>query len=145
MNHLLLCPALILGTALAAQAQLLPVPNARNPDWVQTDTKLGFRPSRPDSLPGSRDRMPIADPSRSGAPTMPNALGKKNLTNIGNTYRYWDADRKLAYEWQARPGSAAPDSTVTVHQQSTGAIYTYRRRPTPPTVMGRPLRAPSDK
>jgi hypothetical protein len=145
MNHLLLCAGLVLATTLSAHAQLLPVPNARNPDWVQTDTKLGFRPSRPDSLSGSHDRMPIADPSRGGAPTMPNALGRKNLTNIGNTYRYWDADRKLAYEWQARPGSAAPDSTVTVHQQATGATYTYRRRSAPPMVQGRPLRAPSDK
>jgi hypothetical protein len=143
MNHLLLCAGLVLGTTLAAHAQLLPVPNTRNPDWVQTDTKLGFRPSRPDSLPGSRDRMPIVDPSR-GTARMPNAL-RKNLTSIGNTYRYWDADRKLAYEWQARTGSAAPDSTVTVLQQATGATYTYRRRSAPPTVQGRPLLMPSDK
>lgn len=138
MKHLLLCPTLLLGTTLAAHAQLLPVPNTRNPDWVQIDTKLGFRPSRPDSLAGGRDRMPIADPSR-GTARMPNAL-RKNLMNIGNTYRYWDADRKLAYEWQARlgSGSAAPDSTVTVHQQATGATYTYRRRPAPPSVQGRP-------
>jgi hypothetical protein len=144
MNSLLLCAAFVLGATLAAHAQLLPVPNTRNPDWVQIDIKLGFRPSQPDSLPGSRDRMPIADPSRSGTARMPNAQ-RKNLTNIGNAYRYWDAERQLAYEWRAHPGSAAPDSTVTVHQQSTGATYTYRRRPTPPTVMGRPLRAPSDK
>ncbi|RZK25649.1 MAG: hypothetical protein EOO63_15735, partial [Hymenobacter sp.] len=86
MNYLLLCPALMLGTTLAAHAQLLPVPNTRNPDWIQTDTKLGFRPSRPDTLPHSRDRMPIVDPSRNGT-KMPNALGRKNLTNIGNTYQ----------------------------------------------------------
>jgi hypothetical protein len=144
MNRLLLCPSLVLGTALAAHAQLLPVPNTRNPDWVQIDTKLGFRPSQPDTLPSGRDRMPVADPSRGNTTRMPNAQ-RKNLTSIGNTYHYWDADRKLAYEWQARSGSAAPDSTVTVRQQSTGATYTYRRRPTPPTVMGRPLSAPSDK
>ncbi|RZK97472.1 MAG: hypothetical protein EOO62_27955, partial [Hymenobacter sp.] len=89
MKQLLLLPAL-LATSLAAHAQLLPVPNTRNPDWVQTDTKLGFRPSHPDTLPGSRDRMPTVDPRRNGAPTMPNAL-RKNLTSIGNTYRYWDA------------------------------------------------------
>jgi hypothetical protein len=131
MKQLLLCPALALCTTLAAHAQLLPVPNTRNPDWVQIDTKLGFRPSRPDSLLGSRDRMPIVDPSRGSASQMPNALGKKNLINVGNAYRYWDADRKLAYEWQARPGSAAPDSIVTVQQQATGATYTYCRRVTP--------------
>jgi hypothetical protein len=142
MSQLLLCSALVLGTTLAAHAQLLPVPNTRNPDWIQTDTKLGFRPSRPDSLPGSRDRMPIANPSRGTTARMPNAQ-RKNLTNIGNTYRYWDADRKLAYEWQARPGSAAPDSTVTVQQQSTGATYTYRRRAAAPTVMGQLLLGPS--
>lgn len=142
MNQLLLCPALLLGTALAAHAQLLPVPNTRNPDWEQTDTKLGFQPSRPDSLPGSRDRMPIVDPSRGSTARIPNAQ-RKNLTSIGNSYRYWDADRQLAYEWQARPGSAAPDSTVTVRQQRTGATYTYRRRLAPPTVLGQPLLGPS--
>lgn len=125
MKQLLLLPALLAST-LAAHAQLLPVPNTRNPDWVQTDTKLGFRPSPPDTLPGSRDRMPTVDPRRNGTPAMPNAQ-RKNLTSIGNTYRYWDADRQLAYQWEARPGSAAPDSIVTVQQQATGAVYTYRR------------------
>ena len=142
MNHLLLGPALVLATALAAHAQLLPVPNTRNPDWIQTDTKLGFRPSPPDSLPGSRDRMPIADPSRGSTARIPNAQ-RKNLTSIGNTYYYWDADRQLAYEWPARPGSAAPDSTVTVRQQRTGTTYTYRRRPAPPTVLGQQFLGPS--
>jgi|GEM_PF-1790241 len=142
MNGLLLCPALLLGTALAAQAQLLPVPNTRNPDWEQTDTKLGFRPSRPDSLPGRRDRMPIVDPGRGSTARIPNAQ-RKNLLSIGNTYHYWDADRQLAYKWQARPGSAAPDSTVTVLQQRTGATYTYRRRAAPPIVLGQPLLGPS--
>ncbi len=142
MNQLVPGPALLLLTTLSAHAQLLPVPNVRNPDWVQTDTKLGFRPSRPDSLPGSRDRMPIADPSRGTAARIPNAQ-RRNLLNIGNTYRYWDADRRLTYEWQARSGSAAPDSTVTVYQQATGATFTYRRRVAPPTVQGQLLLGPS--
>jgi hypothetical protein len=142
MSHLLLSCALLLTSALAAQAQLLPVPNTRNPDWVQTDTKLGFRPSLPDSLPGSRDRMPIADLGRDQASGIPNAQ-RKNLANTGNSYRYWDTDRQLVYAWQARPGSAAPDSAVTVYQQRTGATYTYRRRAAPPTVLGQPLLGPS--
>ncbi|NML66451.1 hypothetical protein HHL22_14660 [Hymenobacter sp. RP-2-7] len=128
---------LLLGLALlatpAARAQLLPVPNTRNPDWEQTDTKLGFRPSRPDTLPAGRDRMPIADPNRGNRAAMPNALGKKSLLGMNGSYHYWDAARKLGYEWKARPGSnsAAPDSLVTVYQQATGATYTYRRRPAP--------------
>lgn len=130
MKQALLHFAVLLGPALAAHAQLLPVPNARNPDWVQTDTKLGFRPSRPDSLASHGDRMPIVDPSRGRTDQMPNAL-TKNLTKVGNTYRYWDATRRLAYEWPARPGSAAPDSIVTVQQQATGAMYTFRRRRAP--------------
>ncbi len=125
MKQLVLLPVL-LAITLAAHAQLLPVPNTRNPDWVQTNTKQGFRPSHPDLLPGHHDQMPVVDLHRSGASTIPNAQ-RKNLMSIGNTYRYWDADRKLAYQWEARPGSAAPDSVVTVQQQVTGAIYTYKR------------------
>jgi len=126
MRSLSFAFAALLATA-SAHAQVLPVPNARNPDWIQTDTKLGFRPSRPDSLPGGRDQMPIADPSRqSGPPTMPNALAKR-ITSIGNHHRYWDAPRKLSYEWQSRPGQVVPDSLVTVQEQATGATFTYRR------------------
>jgi hypothetical protein len=68
---------------------------------------------------------------------MPNALGK-SILSIGDTHRYWDAARQLSYEWQSRAGQVAPDSLVTVRQQSTGATFTYRRaakqwkaRPTP--------------
>lgn len=130
MIRFLLCAALLLSAALAAQAQLLPVPNARNPDWVLENTQAGLHPSRPDSLAGSRDRMPIADPNRQ-APTarMPNAL-PKSISGAGSMRRYWDADRQLAYEWKAQPGRMAPDQVVTVHQQTTGATYIYRRRPT---------------
>lgn len=129
MKRLLLCSILLSGASLAAQAQLLPVPNARNPDWILENTQPGSRPSRPDSLGGSRDRMPIADPNRRApAAKMPNAL-PKSLSSIGDTRHYWDADRQLAYEWKARPGSTAPDQVVIVRQQATGALYTYRRRP----------------
>ncbi|MGI4738507.1 MAG: hypothetical protein ACRYG7_25340 [Janthinobacterium lividum] len=125
----LLCAFTGLLIAASAHAQVLPVPNARNPDWIQTDTKLGFRPSRPDTLPGSRDQMPIADLNRqSGVAPMPNAL-TKNILSIGDQHRYWDAARQLSYEWQARPGQVAPDSLVTVRQQATGAMFTYRRAP----------------
>ncbi len=137
----LLCVLAGLLTAARAHAQVLPVPNARNPDWIQTDTKLGFRPSRPDTLPGSRDQMPIADPSRqNGAAVMPNAL-TKSITSIGNQHRYWDAARQLSYEWQSRPGQVAPDSLVTVRQQATGATFTYRRAPARPWK-ARPQPAP---
>jgi len=105
----------------------MPVPNTRNPDWVLDKTTLGFRPSRPDTLPGGRDQMPIADPSRpGGVATMPNAL-TKSITGFGNTHQYWDAARQLSYEWQSRPGQIIPDSLITVRQQATGATFTYRR------------------
>ena len=126
---ILSCLVAWLGATALGHAQVLPVPNARNPDWVLTKTTPGFRPSRPDSLPGSRDQMPIANPgrSRSGEATpMPNGLGR-SITSIGNRHEYWDAARQLSYEWQARPGQTAPDSLVTVRQRATGATFTYRR------------------
>ena len=128
----LLAPCLLI-TATAAHAQLLPVPNTRNPDWEQTTTKLGFRPSRPDTLPSGRDRMPTANPDLNGGDRMPNSQLNKSLASANGQYRYWDSVRRLAYQWQARPGShsAAPDSLVAVYQQATGATYTYRRRPVP--------------
>jgi hypothetical protein len=125
----LLCFAFWVGATAAAHAQILPVPNARNPDWILDNTTLGSRPSRPDSAPGSRDRMPIADPSRQGGVSaMPNAL-TKSISSVGNRHYYWDAARQLSYEWQSRPNQVAPDSLVKVRQQATGATFTYRKRP----------------
>ena len=125
----ILCAAACLGATALSHAQVLPVPNARNPDWVLDKTTLGFRPSRPDSLPGSRDQMPIATPSREGEVTpMPNGLGR-SIASIGDRHEYWDAARQLRYEWQSRTNQVGPDSLVTVRQQATGAAFTYRRLP----------------
>ncbi|TDN35924.1 hypothetical protein E4631_04555 [Hymenobacter sp. UV11] len=121
------CATAWLGATALSHAQVLPVPNARNLDWVLDKTTLGTRPSRPDSLPGGRDQMPIVDPNRQGGvAAMPNALAK-SITGSGNYHQYWDAARKLNYEWQSRLGQLAPDSLVTVKQQDTGATFTYRR------------------
>lgn len=132
-----------MGATVVAQAQLLPVPDARNADWVLDKTTPGSRPSRPDTLPGGRDRMPMASTNPPGqTPAMPNALtarisGNSTGTAGGQRY-YWDAARQLGYEWRARRGQFAPDSLVTVRQQSTGATFTYRKRAKP--VQGYPQR-----
>ncbi len=124
---ILLCPTVWLGVTTLSHAQVLPIPNARNPDWVLGKTTLGFLPSWPDTLAGGCDRMPIDNPSgQDKVATMPNAL-TRSFTSIGSRHQYWDADRRLSYEWQARAGQVAPDSLVTVKQQATGATFTYRR------------------
>ena len=118
-----------LGATALSHAQVLPVPNARNPDWVLDKTTLGSRPSRPDTLPGGRDQMPIANPDRQRPPAaMPNAL-TRSISSMGQRRYYWDAAQQLGYEWQARPGQTTPDRLVTVRQQATGATFTYRRAP----------------
>ena len=127
----LLCAVAWLGASILSHAQVLPVPNARNPDWVLAKATSGFRLSRPDSLPGGRDRMPIVKPNREGpkdAIPMPNGLSQR-ITSIGDRHEYWDAARQLRYEWQSRTDQVGPDSLVTVRQQATGATFTYRRAP----------------
>lgn len=128
-----LCLGIWLCASVVAQAQLLPVPNTRNADWVLINTTPGRRPSLPDTLPGSRDRMPTAGPNPlAPTPAMPNALtaGLSNQSTglVGGARAYWDAARQLSYAWR---GPAAPDSLVTVCQQSSGASFTYRKRAKP--------------
>ncbi|MGI4759104.1 MAG: hypothetical protein ACRYF0_00255 [Janthinobacterium lividum] len=129
----LLCFGSWLGTTIIAHAQLLPVPNARNPDWVLDKVTLNSRSSQPDTLPGNRDRMPIASPNPQGkALAMPNALttsiSGKSVSIVGGQQYYWDAAQQLRYEWSARHGQGVPDSLVIVHQQITGATFTYHKR-----------------
>jgi hypothetical protein len=126
-----LCLASLMATVTLAQAQVLPVPGARNPDWLLDKPATNGRPIRRDTLPSGRDPMPIADPRRQGqggTDAMPNALSK-NIQSIGNHHRYWDAARQLSYDWQSRSGQLGPDSLVTVFQQATGTTFTYRRAP----------------
>ncbi|WP_157530619.1 hypothetical protein [Hymenobacter norwichensis] len=48
-------------------------------------------------------------------------------SGAGNHRYYWDARRQLRYEWETRSGSEAPDDSVTVHDDGTGTVYTYRQ------------------
>ena len=111
----LLLPVALLCAASAAQAQLLPVPGTKNPDWA-----LGKSEARPNAEPS--DMLP-------GTDRMPNAM-QKSIKSIGNRHYHWDASRQLAYEWQSRlgSGSVAPDKQVRVREERTGIAYVYRRR-----------------
>jgi hypothetical protein len=114
MKRLLLLVALLNG-AHAAQAQLLPVPGSRNPDWNAEKTE---------ALP---EATPVGEPFKTDP--MPNAA-HKSIASSGNRHYHWDADRRLAYRWRSRPGSGtvAPDEEVLVRDERTGITYTFRRR-----------------
>jgi hypothetical protein len=113
MKRLLLCPAVLLTTALAAQAQVLPVPGGKNPDWVLLQTE--WKPYDGQVMQSiSLDRMPNA--------------AAKSIISKGNHHYYWDAARQLSYEWLSNPDQVAPNSVVVVHQQTTGATFAYRKR-----------------
>ncbi|WP_201979098.1 hypothetical protein [Hymenobacter rubidus] len=103
------------GSAAAVQAQLLPVPGAKNPDW-KTEKFEPLPEATPFDEPPKVDRMP-------------NAL-QKSIVSAGNLHHYWDADRQLAYEWRSRLGSGtvAPDKEVLVYEERTGITYTFRRK-----------------
>ncbi|MDO7854734.1 hypothetical protein [Hymenobacter convexus] len=127
MKSLFTLLALVGGTA-AAQAQLLPIPGARNPDWTLTKTSPPHPYDSSDSLRYKSDRMPNkAADFPAPADHMPNAA-RKSISGIGNRRYYWDADRRLRYAWQVKPGSEAPDSTVTVHDDNSDIAYIFRRR-----------------
>jgi hypothetical protein len=114
MKRLLLCPAFLLIASVATQAQVLPVPGDKNPDWVlfQTERKP-YDGQVMQSI--STDRMPNA--------------AVKSIKSRGNHHYYWDAARQLSYEWLSKPDQVAPSSIVIVHQQTTGATFVYRKRP----------------
>ena len=114
MKRLLLCPAMLLTASLAAQAQVLPVPGGKNPDWVLVQTERKPYAGQ-DMWPTSTDRMPNA--------------AAKSIKSMGNHHYYWDATRQLSYEWLSKPDQVAPSSLVIVHQQTTGATFVYRKRP----------------
>ncbi|MBC6612751.1 hypothetical protein H8B15_17645 [Hymenobacter sp. BT507] len=103
-----------LGATSVAQAQLLPTPHQQNPDWtlqkVEAQTSAGIATAPP----------PAAD-------AMPNAI-QQSISSAGNHRRVWDAKRQLAYEWVSRPDEMAPDKSVLVREQRTGAVYTYARK-----------------
>ena len=105
----------LLGPAVLAHAQLLPVPGSKNPDWKLEKSgapQSESLPMLPPTLP--TDRMPNA--------------AHNSIQRIGNRYSYWDADRQLAYQWASSSGSAKPEQQVQVLEQRTGIAYTYRRR-----------------
>ncbi|MFD1468786.1 hypothetical protein ACFQ48_11175 [Hymenobacter caeli] len=116
----------IAGFAGGAQAQALPVPGPRNPDWSLEKTEA--RPTAgPSTALLSNDRMPNA--------------AQQSVSSTGNRHYQWDADRQLAYEWLSRPGSEAPGQSVAVRDERTGTVYTYRRATAPPkSRLWRPIK-----
>jgi hypothetical protein len=99
---------LLLIGSLEAQAQLLPVPGAKNPNWSLMRKKV----VQPTQI-RSGDRMPNAT-----------FLGP---TGGGNHRYYWDARRQLRYEWDTQPGGESPLDSVKVHDDDTGTMYIYRQ------------------
>jgi hypothetical protein len=112
MKRLLLCSTTLLGASLIAQAQVLPVPGGKNPDWV-----LFGMYRRP------YDSQAIWPPSTS---RMPNAAGKSIMSH-GNSHYYWDADRQLSYDWYSRDGTLKPFGLVYVRVKQQDIVYSYHR------------------
>ncbi|TPG72377.1 hypothetical protein [Hymenobacter nivis] len=102
------------GFASQAQAQVLPIPGARNPDWALETTVPDAYRHAPGNLPVTTDRMP-------------NASQRSVLSN-GNRSYHWDAARQLAYEWPSHTSTLGPQNSVTVRDDRTGTTYTYGRR-----------------
>ena len=113
MKRSLLCLAVLLSAALAAQAQVLPVPGAKNPDWVLFGTYRRPYDNRVFGPP-STDRMPNA--------------AAKSVKSIGNQHYYWDAAHQLAYDWYSREGTLTPFGLVNVRVQQQDIVYSYHRR-----------------
>ncbi|MCC3151694.1 hypothetical protein Q3A66_01510 [Hymenobacter sp. BT770] len=123
----LLLPFSLLGCISIAQAQLLPVPGGKNPDWVLLKTE-----ARP------YDAQALTPPPATDA--MPNAA-QKSISSIGDHQYYWDAQRQLAYDWVSRGSSKAPFMLVNVREQRKDVVYVYRRA----TVNGKPNYLPGQR
>jgi hypothetical protein len=113
MKCLLLCSAALLGASLVAQAQVLPVPGGKNPDWVLFGTY-----KKP--YDGPVVELPTTD-------RMPNAASK-SIKSIGNHHYYWDDNRQLAYDWFSKDGILGPLALVNVRVQQQDVVYSYHRR-----------------
>jgi hypothetical protein len=113
MKLMLLSFALLGG--ISANAQLLPIPGKKNPDWVLINAE-----------PQPYDAQALAIPAPAPTDRMPNAA-KKSIRSIGNQRYYWDADRQLAYNWYSKEGKTEPDIMVFVREQRKDIVYTYRR------------------
>ena len=113
MKCSLLCLATLLSISLAAEAQVLPVPGAKNPDWVLFSTQR--QPYEGQALaPPSADRMPNA--------------ASRSIKSIGTHHSYWDASRQLAYDWLSEDGTLGPLALVNVRAQQQDVVYSYHRR-----------------
>ncbi|GAB2862349.1 hypothetical protein [Hymenobacter ruber] len=110
MKSGLLCLFLLSG--LAANAQLLPVPNSKNPDWVLLKTEKRHSDNRLLFSPGT-DKMPNA--------------AEKSIISKGNHHYHWDASQQLVYDWVSAAGMMAPLDTVNVREQRSDIAYIYRR------------------
>ena len=99
-------------SGLVAKAQLLPVPNSKNPDWVLLKTEKQHSDGQP-SFPAGTDKMPNA--------------AQKSISSQGNHHFHWDASHQLAYDWVSADGAWAPLETITVREQRSDIAYIYRR------------------
>jgi hypothetical protein len=113
MIRLLLCSAALLLLSLKTQAQALPVPGEKNPDWVLFGTYKKPYDSRVLKSPFT-DRMPNAAP--------------RSIKSIGSHHYYWDASRQLAYDWLSKDGTLGPLVLVNVRVQQQDIVYSYHRR-----------------
>jgi hypothetical protein len=113
MKSILLSVTLLCGASVA-HAQLLPVPGAKNPDWVLQQTAKTPYDGQALAPP------PATDPMPNGA--------QKSISSIGDHHYYWDAQRQLSYDWYSRgPATMAPFVLVNVREANKDFVYVYRR------------------
>ena len=126
--------------ASVAQAQVLPIPGSRNPDWVLEKTEHHTYSQQPGPPSEKGSQIPGVASNANAVDRMPNSLSK-SIRSIGNRHSYWDAERQVGYEWVSRSGSLAPESLVMVREEQTGNVYTYRQK-VASKAASRPRRSP---
>ncbi|GAB3317156.1 hypothetical protein ACFQT0_24745 [Hymenobacter humi] len=123
----ILLPFALLYSISIAQAQLLPVPGGKNPDWVLLKAEKRHYDAQALVPPPATDAMPNA--------------AQKSISSIGNHHYHWDSIHQLAYDWVSADGAIAPLEKVTVREQQGDIAYIYRRA----KVKGKPNYLPGQR
>jgi hypothetical protein len=109
-----LLTASLVVAATAAQAQELPVPGEKNPDWKLQKTEEPYPQAYPS---GSKESpAPIAMPSPRIQGGMLNEQGEYDI--------FFDSSKGVRYDLTA----LKEQGTVRVRNMRTGTEYTYARR-----------------